>query len=41
MLAIAESLKLPVRWIGVGEGVDDLLPFEAEFFVDSLLDIDA
>jgi fused signal recognition particle receptor len=41
VLAIAETLKLPVRWIGVGEGVDDLLPFEAESFVDSLLDIDA
>ena len=37
VLAIAESLKLPVRWIGVGEGVDDLLPFDAEDFVDSLL----
>ncbi len=40
VLAIADVLKLPVRWIGVGEGVDDLLPFEAESFVDSLLDID-
>ncbi len=41
VLAIADILKLPVRWVGVGEGVDDLLPFEAESFVDSLLDIDA
>jgi fused signal recognition particle receptor len=41
VLAIAETLKLPVRWVGVGEDVDDLLPFEAESFVDSLLDIDA
>ncbi len=41
VLAIAESLKVPVRWIGVGEGIDDLLPFEAEDFVDSLLDIEA
>ena len=40
ILAIAETLKLPVRWVGVGEDVDDLLPFEAESFVDSLLDID-
>jgi fused signal recognition particle receptor len=39
VLAIAENLKLPVRWIGVGEGIDDLLPFDAEDFVDSLLDI--
>jgi fused signal recognition particle receptor len=39
ILAIADGLKLPVRWVGVGEGVDDLLPFEAEDFVDSLLEI--
>jgi len=41
VLAIAETLKLPVRWIGVGEGVDDLLPFDREEFVDSLLELDA
>ena len=40
ILAIADSLKLPVRWVGVGEDVDDLLPFEAEDFVDSLLEIE-
>ncbi len=39
VLAIAENLKLPVRWIGVGEGIDDLLPFDPEDFVDSLLDL--
>jgi len=37
VLAIAHKLGLPVRWIGVGEGVDDLLPFDAEDFVDALL----
>jgi fused signal recognition particle receptor len=41
ILAIADSLKLPVRWVGVGEDVDDLLPFEAKDFVDSLLEIDS
>jgi fused signal recognition particle receptor len=41
VLAIAETLKLPVRWIGVGEGLDDLLPFDPEDFVDSLLEIEA
>jgi fused signal recognition particle receptor len=41
ILAIADSLKLPVRWVGVGEDVDDLLPFEAEDFVDSLLEIES
>jgi len=41
ILAIADSLKLPVRWVGVGEDVDDLLPFGAEDFVDSLLEIES
>ena len=39
ILAIADRLKLPVRWVGVGEAEDDLLPFRADEFVDSLLDI--
>lgn len=39
VLAIADSLGLPVRWIGVGEGVDDLLPFDPEDFVEALLEI--
>ncbi len=37
ILAIADQLNLPVRWVGVGEGVDDLLPFHPEEFVDALL----
>ncbi len=41
VLAIADTLKLPVRWVGVGEDVDDLLPFESSDFVNSLLEIDA
>jgi fused signal recognition particle receptor len=41
ILAIADSLKLPVRWVGVGEDVDDLLPFEAKDFVDALLEIES
>jgi fused signal recognition particle receptor len=41
VLAIAETLKLPVRWIGVGEGIDDLLPFDREDFVNSLLDLES
>lgn len=41
VLAIAKVLGLPVRWVGVGEGVDDLLPFDAEDFVDALLSVDA
>ena len=41
ILAISDSLGLPVRWVGVGEDVDDLLPFAEEDFVDSLLELDS
>lgn len=37
VLAVAESLKLPVVYIGVGEAIDDFAPFDAERFVDALL----
>jgi fused signal recognition particle receptor len=36
-VAIARELRLPVRYVGVGEKIDDLLPFESEAFVESLL----
>jgi fused signal recognition particle receptor len=37
-IAIARELKLPVRFVGVGEKIEDLLPFDSEAFVDSLLE---
>ncbi len=37
VIAVAESLGIPVRYIGVGEGIDDFGPFVAEDFVDALL----
>jgi fused signal recognition particle receptor len=37
VLAVAETLKLPVMYIGVGEAIDDFEPFDAERFVDALL----
>jgi fused signal recognition particle receptor len=37
-IAIARELKVPVRYVGVGEKLDDLLPFDSKAFVDSLLD---
>lgn len=37
-VAIARELKLPVRYVGIGEKIDDLLPFDSGTFVDSLLD---
>jgi fused signal recognition particle receptor len=38
VIAIARELNLPIRYIGVGEKVDDLLPFEPEQFVASLFE---
>ena len=37
VFAIADELKLPVKYIGVGESVDDLMPFEPDAFVEALL----
>ncbi|HYA17493.1 MAG TPA: signal recognition particle-docking protein FtsY [Bryobacteraceae bacterium] len=36
VVAIARELGLPIRFIGVGEKVDDLLPFDPEKFIESL-----
>ena len=36
IFALSERFKLPVRFIGVGEGIDDLQPFVADDFVDAL-----
>lgn len=36
VVAIARELALPIRFIGVGEKVEDLLPFDPEAFIDSL-----
>jgi fused signal recognition particle receptor len=35
-VAIAHDLNLPIRYVGVGEGIDDLVPFSAEEYVDGL-----
>ena len=37
LIAIAEKLGVPVRFIGIGEQADDLQPFDAQDFVDALL----
>ena len=37
VVAVKQRLGLPVRFIGVGEGIDDLLPFDAAGFVEELL----
>ncbi|MBV9158481.1 MAG: signal recognition particle-docking protein FtsY, partial [Acidobacteriaceae bacterium] len=38
VVAIARELNLPIRFVGVGEKLDDLLPFEPDKFVASLFD---
>ena len=37
LVALASELGLPVRFIGIGESAADLLPFDAEAFIDALL----
>ena len=37
VIAVADSLQIPVKFVGVGEKAEDLMPFEAEAFVDALL----
>jgi len=37
LVAIADRLKIPVRFIGIGESAEDMQPFSAEEFVDALL----
>jgi fused signal recognition particle receptor len=37
-VAIAHDLKLPIRYVGVGEGIDDLLPFDPDAYVDGLFE---
>ena len=37
-VAIAHDLKLPIRYVGVGEGIDDLVPFSVDEYVDGLFE---
>ena len=37
VIAVADTLQLPVKFVGVGEKADDLMPFVAKDFVDALL----
>ena len=36
-LAIADTMRLPIRWVGVGEGLEDLMPFDAPDFAKALI----
>ena len=37
-VAIAHDLRLPIRYVGVGEGIDDLVPFSPDEYVDALFE---
>ena len=37
VIAVSDTLQIPVKFIGVGEGAEDLMPFAAQDFVDALL----
>lgn len=37
VIAVADALQIPVKFIGVGEQADDLMPFDARSFVDALI----
>ena len=37
-VAIAHDLKLPIRYVGVGEGIEDLVPFSPDEYVDGLFE---
>jgi fused signal recognition particle receptor len=38
VLAVEDELGIPVKFVGVGEGLDDLVPFEPGEFVDALFE---
>ena len=37
VISVADALQIPVKYIGVGEGIDDLMPFNAREFVEALV----
>ena len=38
VIAVADALQIPVKFVGVGEQADDLMPFEARAFVEALIE---
>ncbi len=39
VVSIAEELGIPIMFVGIGEGIDDLRPFDPESFVDALFEV--
>ncbi len=40
VLAIANELKIPIKWLGLGEKIDDIAPFEKEAYIEGLFSKD-
>ena len=38
VFAIQQTLPVPVHWVGLGEGIDDLIPFDADDFIEGLFE---
>lgn len=38
VIAVARNMNVPLKYIGVGEGIDDLQDFDPDLFVNALLD---
>ena len=38
VISVADTLQIPVKFVGVGEQAEDLMPFEAKNFVEALLE---
>ena len=36
-LAIVKKFGIPIKWVGVGEGIDDLEPFDVKEFVENII----
>ena len=36
VIGISDQFKIPVKYIGLGEGIDDIEEFDAEAFIDAL-----
>lgn len=41
ILSIYKELGIPVRWVGIGEKAEDLIPFDAESYIEALLAVDS
>ena len=39
MVALKQEFDLPVKFIGVGEAIEDLVPFDVETFADEVLTV--